>query len=59
MKKLMVTWIGTGKTGLHTYIRVQFELDGFVVTKFLEVTEAKAATLVVDTEIEVPLSLLK
>ena len=59
MKKVLVTWIGTGKTGLHNYIRVQYDVDGFIIGRFVEVTPDKASKLAVGEEIEVPTQLLE
>ena len=58
MKTLKITWVGSSEKG-NWYFRGTLELEGFIKSYLIQVTEAKASELEVGTEISVPKSLLK
>ena len=57
MKTVTIFWKGLSKSGNH-YLGVNFEEQGFISKKFIQVTEAKYAELPEEGEIKVPASAL-
>ena len=57
MKKCIIFWKGQSKSG-NFYVGVNYDVDGFMCKKFIQVTEAKFETLPESGEINVPESAL-
>ena len=57
MKNVNLFWKGQSKTGRY-YVGVEFEQSGFLLKKFIQVTEAKYVELPDEGEISVPASAL-
>ena len=58
MKTVNVFWKGQSKSG-HYYIGVTFDNQGFIIKKFIELTESKFNELPDSGEISVPASALQ
>jgi hypothetical protein len=57
MKTVSLFWKGQSKSG-HYYIGVNFDQQGFLCKKFIQVTEAKFAELPDTGDIEAPAAAL-
>ena len=58
MKKVNVFWKGQSKSGNY-YIGVNYDEQGFIAKKFIQVTETKYGELPDSGEISVPASVLQ
>jgi hypothetical protein len=57
MKTVNIFWKGQSKSG-NFYLGVNYELDGFLVRKFIQVTEEKYKVLPETGEVNVPAAAL-
>ena len=57
MKTVNIFWKGQSKSG-NFYLGVNYELDGFMVKKFIQVTEKKYDELPDTGEVNVPAAAL-
>ena len=59
MKTVELTWVGQSKKGNY-YLRVEFEENGFFLTRFIRITEEKAKEYEgkEHTKVEVPSNVL-
>ena len=58
MKKCTIFWKGQSKSGNY-YLGVTFEEQGFIMKKFIQVTEAKFEELPESGEINIPAAALQ